>query len=129
MPNVTACSKCGTAYEAGTEEQANEHSLTLNDPNVRLCAKCRPPPQLAVPAGATPGYCSSCRAPILWVRTGRNRKAKPLDRRPRGDGNMVIENELAVVYQPLLHSTFTRYMTHFATCPQGAQWSKGELKR
>ena len=42
---------------------------------------------------------------------------------------MVIENELAVSYQPLIHGQHTRYMSHFATCPQGAQWSSGELKR
>ncbi len=86
-------------------------------------------PASDIPAGATPGYCSSCNAPILWARTGRNDKAKPLDRRSRGDGNMVIENERAVIFQPLIHTGMTRYMTHFATCPQGAQWSKGELKR
>lgn len=82
-----------------------------------------------IPAGTTPGYCSSCKAPILWARTGRNDKAKPLDRRPRGDGNMVIENDLAVSYQPLIHGRFTRYMSHFATCPHGKDWSSGKLKR
>lgn len=84
---------------------------------------------LGVPTGATPGECASCHAPILWVRTGKNRKAKPLDRRPQGDGNMVIENGQAVVYQPLLHKAMTRYMTHFATCPHGAKRKSSSSSR
>ena len=84
--------------------------------------------RVGVPTGCNPGRCRSCGAAVLWVRTGKN-KAKPLDARPVADGNMVIENERAVHFQPLIHGGQLRYMTHFATCPQGEQWSKGELKR
>lgn len=33
MPNITTCTKCGSLYEAGSEEQANEQE--------RLCSSCR----------------------------------------------------------------------------------------
>ncbi len=35
MPNITTCTKCGSLYEAGSEEQANEQE--------RLCYSCRQP--------------------------------------------------------------------------------------
>ena len=43
MANITTCTTCGQAYEAGSEEQANEP--------VRICPSCR-----AAPAKKDPRY-------------------------------------------------------------------------
>jgi len=41
MPHVTLCTSCGAMYEAGSEEQANEPSMTISGRNAsRLCPRC-----------------------------------------------------------------------------------------
>jgi hypothetical protein len=43
MPCVTVCTNCGSLYEAGSEEQANEPSMTISGPAthaVRYCLDC-----------------------------------------------------------------------------------------
>lgn len=43
MPNVTVCTNCGSLYEAGSEEEANEPSMTISGPPthaVRYCPDC-----------------------------------------------------------------------------------------
>ena len=66
--------------------------------------------------------CRSCRAPIVWARTTAGR-LMPLDPTPTDAGNVEIINGHAVVHgqAPLAHRNL--YMPHFATCPQGQQWS------
>ena len=41
MANITTCTRCGNAYEAGSEEQANEPAG--EDGRGRLCFTCRLP--------------------------------------------------------------------------------------
>ena len=70
MANITTCTGCGHAYEAGSEEQANEAE--------RFCFECRGadqgPPRRCRVCDCTDDDCSGCvrrtGAPCHWV--GRN---------------------------------------------------------
>jgi len=67
--------------------------------------------------------CRSCREPIVWARTPAG-KLMPLDPTPTEQGNVEMVDGLAVVHhQPTLTDT-NLYMPHFATCPEGATWSR-----
>lgn len=60
-----------------------------------------------------PGTCSTCRscsAPIFWIET-KNGRRMPLDHSPIQAVN--AEGEVIRVH-----------LSHFATCPQGAEWSR-----
>lgn len=72
---------------------------------------------------ASTSSCRSCGAPMLWVRTPAGRPM-PLDPEPSEDGNVEIVDGLAVVHHqpPLDHGDL--YTPHFATCPDGATWSR-----
>lgn len=39
MPHITLCDNCGTLYEAGSEEQANEVTMTLHGRRL-FCPAC-----------------------------------------------------------------------------------------
>ncbi len=52
--------------------------------------------------------CSSCGAPIIWIKTPKN-KSMPLDATPNPDGNVVIREGLAVVLTALAPSGSTRF--------------------
>ncbi len=59
--------------------------------------------------------CSSCRAPIFWVKT-TTVKTMPIDAVPTADGNVWLDdNQVASVGKPVSGSL--RYVSHFATCP------------
>lgn len=89
------------------------------------------------------GECSRCSAPIKWViqTTG---SLQPLDPDPRADGNIVLtgltrphgvrENvpEVRVLTKAERDATGalaldygSRYVTHFATCPNARDFRKG----
>ena len=59
-----------------------------------------------LPENAKRGTCRSCQQPIAWVQTASGARM-PLD--------------LATVEQ---RDGVTMALNHFATCPQGAAWSK-----
>jgi len=76
--------------------------------------------------------CRSCKAPVLWVQTEAG-KAMPLDPEPHADGNVEMTGRVArsklggmvqVVRVVAPQSSLfgdeapTRYLPHFATCPQ-----------
>lgn len=67
--------------------------------------------------------CRSCDAPMVWVHTPAG-KRMPLDPDPTPDGNVEIIDGYAVVHSqpPLEHGDL--FTPHFATCPQGAEWSR-----
>lgn len=75
------------------------------------------------------GDCRSCENKILWLMTTKG-KLIPLNACPVRDGNMVIENHgsglLAVAFQPLIHGSHQRYVSHFATCPDADDWRKSK---
>lgn len=60
-----------------------------------------------IPPNATPTYCRSCGATIVWTRTESN-KAIPLSL-------TTVEEREGVRYA----------LTHFADCPESRQWRKG----
>lgn len=78
--------------------------------------------------------CRSCQARIFWVRMPSGRM-NPLDSKPREDGNIkLLPSEeagarLAVVLtkeelaEPAVGD---RFVSHFATCPQGPQHRRPE---
>lgn len=76
--------------------------------------------------------CRSCRAEMIWCRTGRGKKM-PVDAEPSRDGVFVLEgddqdpvvrrlpNDAAATY------TGDKYTSHFATCPNADDFRhKGE---
>lgn len=76
--------------------------------------------------------CRSCTAPVRWVRIKNTSKLMPLDAEPDPLGLVEVLDELAgpgtpyaVVHgQQTLLDDGNRYTSHFATCPQAAQWRK-----
>lgn len=71
--------------------------------------------------------CRSCRAPIRWERTV-NDKPIPLDLDPVVDGNLALTPDGKVYVIPkgdgVLDLPITRYVSHFATCPDHQEWRK-----
>jgi hypothetical protein len=75
--------------------------------------------------------CRSCGAHVIWVLTKAG-KGMPLDAKPSAAGNLVLEfpddPRDAPSVRPVkpgdLSEGLARYTSHFATCPQAAQWRK-----
>lgn len=71
--------------------------------------------------------CRSCHADIRWVDTVNGRKM-PLDAVPVLNGNVVLDNGLAVVLSSLdlsnLPADVDRYRSHFASCPNSTRHRK-----
>lgn len=101
-----------------------------------LDASAKPSPTAAATTTATNGapmqkdHCASCKAEIFWATTEKNGKAHPINYAPDPEGNVVIIAP-ADPREPLVASMDVgfrkngpRYMTHFATCPDSASWSK-----
>lgn len=75
-----------------------------------------------------PALCRSCNASILWLHTA-NGERMPVDTQPVADGNLRIINGRAIVTGAtidLLDPTDdgTRYVSHFASCPESREWRK-----
>lgn len=60
----------------------------------------KPPKRYEIPPGTKPSRCRSCQAVIYWVKVGGTT-------------------------HPLEMSTDGKGTSHFLTCPQASQWSKG----
>jgi hypothetical protein len=73
--------------------------------------------------------CRTCGASIQWVETERG-KRMPIDSRPSEQGTIVLrhrfaEPPLAIAgVPPEAFPGEPRYTSHFATCPQAADWRK-----
>lgn len=72
--------------------------------------------------------CRSCGAEIFWTYTQGGQRM-PLDAEPILEavaGAFIVNYQgRCLAAQPLLDDG-PFYMNHFATCPQGKSWSKGE---
>lgn len=71
------------------------------------------------------GHCRSCSEPIAWYRTPTG-KRMPLDLAPSVDGNVVVDDGVAVALSAdaLADSdpSVPRYVSHFVTCPDAKSW-------
>lgn len=70
--------------------------------------------------------CRSCGDPIRWAKTAAGRSI-PLDAEPRDDGNVILRDGIAIVFGPnatLPLDSGPRYVSHFTTCGQAAEWRK-----
>lgn len=70
--------------------------------------------------------CKSCGARIVWVITAAGKKM-PLDDRHHADGNVLVKNGIARVYNDPDHPDLkakgvVRRRSHFATCPDASRW-------
>jgi hypothetical protein len=79
--------------------------------------------------------CRSCGAPMRWAESLTTKKQMPLDVEPTETGNIGVVEWVErpsrlplpiVAYNPSTGTQATpyRYTSHFATCPQAAQWRK-----
>jgi len=69
-------------------------------------------------------FCRSCHQRIWFVRSERG-KPLPVDREPDPKGNLVLlgpDMGQAKVVTPGELPEMTRYMSHFATCPEAARF-------
>jgi len=69
--------------------------------------------------------CSSCGADIVWAITERGKKM-PVDTQLTLGGNLLLlerdDGLHALVVEP--YPDRLAYTSHFATCPQAAEWRK-----
>lgn len=76
--------------------------------------------------------CRSCRAPIIWLTIRPGGRRMPIDADPIADGNIIADLAQAVgIVIPAGALTFlddtpgeARYRSHFASCPQAAEWRR-----
>lgn len=66
--------------------------------------------------------CRSCAAPIFWVGT-KHGKSMPLDVKAVPNGNIELEDEIAVVVRP---DGSKRFVSHFTTCPNATNHRKDQ---
>lgn len=66
--------------------------------------------------------CRSCGAPVRWVRMSGGR-AIPLDPQPNAAGNVTLDAD-GVAYIGRNTQPGARYVMHFATCPDAADWRR-----
>ena len=72
------------------------------------------------------GNCRACKKPVLWYTTTLG-AVMPLDPEPCDDGNVVIVDGKALSLKGDLweeHHDGPRYKSHFATCPNAAEFRK-----
>ena len=75
--------------------------------------------------------CKSCGAPITWTVTHKG-KRMPVDAEPvengnitlRRDGDEVIAEYPGKEHPSLFEDEGARYVSHFSTCPERAEWRK-----
>lgn len=69
--------------------------------------------------------CRSCSAPVAWFVTPTG-KRQPVDPVPTESGNVVVDGDTATVLSAdalaELDVWTPRYTSHFATCPDAADW-------
>lgn len=65
--------------------------------------------------------CRSCGAEIIWVVAAASGKRMPIDAEPVAGGNLVLNGDQVVYVEP---TDAARYISHFVTCPQSAEWRK-----
>jgi hypothetical protein len=78
--------------------------------------------------------CRSCGAPILWARTEKGKK-EPIDLEPNPKGNIILrerEGSEARAIHGVPDEVWPdepRHTSHFATCPNAAEWRRRTIVR
>lgn len=69
--------------------------------------------------------CRSCKARVIWATTGGG-KPIPLDADPVADGNVRLDNGVALILAADvdLPAGVARYLPHFVTCPDAPAWRR-----
>ena len=77
-------------------------------------------------AGPLVTTCSSCGAPVEWIRNARTGKLAPIDVDPVPDGNVLVDDVYGErVYRVVRAPRGALLRTsHFATCPDANEWRK-----
>jgi len=68
--------------------------------------------------------CRACGAEIRWARTAAKGRPIPLDVEPNPDGNVIIEDGLAIVLGAPSLLDGERWMPHMVTCPQASSFKR-----
>ncbi len=69
--------------------------------------------------------CNSCGAAIEWAESATTGKSVPIDLEPTKDGTLAVVNGKAHAYTlEDLALKRERRTSHFATCPDAADWRK-----
>lgn len=75
--------------------------------------------------------CRSCNAAIFYALSATNQHPMPIDSLPTGNGNLLVRQGkkstqlyAKVVSKEERKTDEERYTSHFATCPQAAEWRK-----
>lgn len=73
--------------------------------------------------------CRSCGASILWAVSAKTGKRMPLDGEPTATGTMAFNPQGHAEYvDPKGDDPRPRFLSHHASCPQGASWKRGAGK-
>jgi hypothetical protein len=65
--------------------------------------------------------CRSCGAPIRWAITDHGNRI-PLDPEPAEVGNLILVQRDGQLHAA--HAVPGTHVSHYATCPQAAEWRK-----
>jgi len=76
--------------------------------------------------------CRSCHAPVRWVVTAANGKRMPIDPVAVADGNVWVDHieggmpvvNVALNEDGVPKNVPLRYVSHFVTCPERAEWRR-----
>jgi hypothetical protein len=78
-----------------------------------------------MPEPWTGSKCRSCDERIIWAKSATSGKAIPIDAEPVDNGNIRLgrdDDGLVAIYAG--EGPGTRYVSHFATCPDRDGWRK-----
>jgi hypothetical protein len=78
--------------------------------------------------------CRACQAPIIWTVTAKTGKKMPVDEEPKPYGDFFLEErgrDLVAHHVNSQHGLAVtiktdRFVSHFGTCPQAAEFRKAK---
>lgn len=76
-------------------------------------------------AGLVVGGCRSCSAPIVWAVHFETGKKMPIDADPSWIGDLILDGGAGTWRKAVIvEAPGFRWISHFATCPNAADWRK-----
>lgn len=71
--------------------------------------------------------CRSCGAEVVWAVSAKSGKRMPVDPVHSATGNLAFNDRGKVEYvDPAGDDPRPRYLSHYATCPDAADWRKAK---